>query len=168
MRHIDMKTWPRREHFQLYTAYDQPHLSTCANVDLTSFYSVVNEREISFNLATVYAITRAANAILDFRYRIRGGEMVEHEIVHPSMTIMSDGGLFAFCALDYVEDFPEFAARAARTIASVRENPTLEDEPGRDDVSYMTAIPLVSFITSENPMPSSPADSGPQLASAKI
>jgi chloramphenicol O-acetyltransferase len=31
-------------------------------------------------VATVYVITRAANAIPEFRYRIRGGEVVEHEI----------------------------------------------------------------------------------------
>ena len=34
----------------------------------------------SLNVATVYVITRAANAIPEFRYRIRGGEVVEHEI----------------------------------------------------------------------------------------
>jgi chloramphenicol O-acetyltransferase len=37
----------------------------------------------------VYAITRAANAIPEFRYRIRPGQVVEHEVVHPGITVLA-------------------------------------------------------------------------------
>jgi chloramphenicol O-acetyltransferase type A len=103
-------------------------------VDLTAFYPVVKQRGISFNVATVYVITRAANAIPEFRYRIRAGEVVEHEIVHPSTTILTHEDLFSFCTLDYSEDFSLFAARAAEQVAFVQAHPTLTDEPGRDDL----------------------------------
>ena len=168
MRHISVNTWPRRRHFELYCGYDHPHFSMCANVDLTAFLPVVKERGLSLNLATVYVITRAANAIPEFRYRIRGTQVVEHEVVHPAITILTEGDLFSFCALDYVEDFPEFAARAAETITCVQDDPTLEDEPGRDDFLFMTAIPWVSFTAFEHPMHLSPADSVPRFAWGKI
>jgi len=71
MRHINLETWPRREHFSFFNAWDYPHFSLCANVDLTAFYPVVKQRGISFNVATVYVLARAANAIPEFRYRIR-------------------------------------------------------------------------------------------------
>jgi chloramphenicol O-acetyltransferase type A len=168
MRHIDMKTWSRREHFKTYSAFDHPHFGMCANVDLTTFLPVVKERGISLNVATVYAITRAANAIPEFRYRIREDEVVEHEHVHPSITILTDEDLFSFCALDYIEDFSEFAARTEETITHVREHPTLENQPGRDDFLYMTAIPWVSFTSFMHPMHLDPADSVPRLAWGKI
>jgi len=68
MHQIDIQTWPRREHFKVFSAFDHPHFSLCANVDLTAFYPVVKQRGISFTVATVYILARAANAIPEFRY----------------------------------------------------------------------------------------------------
>jgi chloramphenicol O-acetyltransferase type A len=168
MRTIDMQTWSRREHFKVYSAFDHPHFSMCANVDLTTFYPVVKQRGISFNVATVYVLARAANAIPEFRYRIRPGEVVEHEIVHPATTILTNDDLFTFCTFDYTEDFSLFAARAAEQIAYVKEHLTLEDEPGRDDLLFMTAIPWVSFTSFMHPMHLHPADSVPRFAWGKF
>ena len=56
MRTIDTQTWSRREHFKLYSAFDHPHFGMCANVDLTTFYPVVKQRGISFNVAIVYVL----------------------------------------------------------------------------------------------------------------
>jgi len=140
----------------------------CANVDLTAFYPVVKQRGISFTVATVYVLARAANAIPEFRYRIRAGEVVEHEIVHPAATILTDDDLFSFCTFDYIEDFSLFAARAAAQIAYVQEHPTLEGEPGQDDLLYMTAIPWVSFTSFMHPLQLHPADSVPRFAWGKF
>jgi chloramphenicol O-acetyltransferase type A len=168
MRTIDMQAWPRREHFKVFSSWDYPHFSMCANVDLTAFYPVVKQRGISFNVAIVYVLARAANAIPEFRYRIRPGEVVEHEIVHPATTILTNEDLFTFCTFDYAEDFSEFAARAAEQIAYVKEHLTLEDEPGRDDLLFMTAIPWVSFTSFMHPLHLHPVDSVPRFAWGKF
>jgi chloramphenicol O-acetyltransferase type A len=168
MRHIDMQTWSRREHFKVFSAFDHPHFSMCANVDLTIFYPVVKQRGLSSNVAIVYVIARAANAIPEFRYRIRAGKVVEHEIVHPATTILTDDDLFTFCTFDYTEDFSLFAARAAEQIAYVKEHLTLEDEPGRDDLLFMTAIPWVSFTSFMHPLHLDPVDSVPRFAWGKF
>ena len=168
MRHINLETWPRREHFRVFSALGYPHFSLCANVDLTAFYPVVKQRGISFNVAIVYVLSRASNAIPEFRYRIRAGEVVEHEIVHPSTTILTGEDLFSFCTFDYTEDFSLFAARAAEQIAYVKEHRTMEDEPGRDDLLYMTAIPWVSFTSIMHPIDLNPADSVPRFAWGKF
>ena len=168
MRHIHLETWPRRELFKVFSTWDYPHFSMCANVDMTAFYTVVKQRGISFTVATVYILARAANAIPEFRYRIRLGEVVEHEIVHPSTTILTNEDLFSFCTIDYVEDFSEFAARAADKIAYVQEHLTLEYDPERDDLLFMTAIPWVSFTSFMHPLHLHPADSVPRFAWGKF
>jgi len=140
----------------------------CANVDVTGFYPVIKQRGISLNVAIVYVLTRAANAIPEFRYRIRSGGVVEHEIVHPSTTILTNEDLFSFCTFDYVEDFSLFAARAAEQIAYVQEHPTLENVPGKDDLLFMTAIPWVTFTSFMHPMHLHPADSIPRFAWGKF
>ena len=164
MRHIDMSTWPRREHFKLFSTFDHPEFSLCANVDLTEFYPPVKRRGLSFTVAVVYVLARAANSIPEFRYRIRGAEVVEHEVVHPSATFLVDEDLFTFCTIEYAQDFPEFARIATRRIAQVREHPTLEDEPGQDDLLFMTALPWVSFTSLVHPMAVHGGDSVPKIA----
>ncbi len=168
MRQINLETWPRREHFKVFSTWDYPHFNMCANVDLTEFYPFVKQRDISFNVATVYVLARAANAIPEFRHRIRAGEVVEHEVVHPATTILTNEDLFSFCQIDYTEDFSLFTARAAERIAYVKEHPTVKDESGQDDRLFMTAIPWVSFTSFMHPLDLSPADSVPRFAWGKF
>jgi chloramphenicol O-acetyltransferase type A len=164
MRHIDMETWPRRDHFLLFSGYDYPHFSMCANVDLTAFYPVLKERGISFTVATVYVLARVANEIPEFRYRIRSGKVVEHDIVHPGITLLTGGDVFSFVWFDYAADFSLFAAGAAERVAAAREGSSLEYDPEQDDGLYMTAIPWVSFTSFMHPLPLSPPDSVPRFA----
>jgi chloramphenicol O-acetyltransferase type A len=168
MRYIDMQTWPRREHFKVFSAFDHPHAGLCANVDLTAFYPAVKQRGYSITVALVYAISRAANAIPEFRYRIRAGKVVEHEIVHPSVTILAHDDLFTFCTTEYTEDFALFTARAAERIAYVKEHPTLQDEPEQDNLLFMSAMPWVSFTSVLHPLNLQPADSVPRFAWGKF
>jgi len=168
MRHISLETWPRRDHFKVFSTWDYPHFSLCANAGLTAFYPVVKQRGISFTVAIVYLIARAANAIPEFRYRIRPDGVVEHEIVHPATTILTKEDLFTFCTFEYATDFALFAPRAAEQIAYMQEHPTVKAQPGRDNVLYMTAIPWVSFTSFMHPLQLYPADSVPRFAWGKF
>jgi chloramphenicol O-acetyltransferase type A len=113
-------------------------------------------------------LARAANAIPEFRSRIRGEKVVEHEIVHPSTTILADDDLFTFCTIEYTEDFVTFSARAGEQIAYVRENPYVENDLEQDQLLYMTAIPWVSFSSFMHPIDLSPVDSVPRFAWGKF
>jgi chloramphenicol O-acetyltransferase type A len=167
MRLIDLETWSRREHFRFFNAWEYPHFSMCANVDLTSFYPALKRRNISFTVAVVYVIARAANEIPEFRYRIRGDEVVEHEIVHPATTILVSEDIFSFCFFRYFEEFSLFAAKAAEEIDCVKKRLIIKDEPGQDDLLFMTAIPWVSFTSFMHPLDLRPADSIPRFAWGK-
>ncbi len=168
MRNIDMQTWPRREHFNTYSTFDHPHFGLSADVDLSTIYPAVKQSGQSITVVIVYILSRAANAITEFRHRIRVGEVVEHEIVHPSITILANEDLFSFCTLEYSTNYSEFAARAEEKIAYVQGHPTLADEPGQDDLLFMTAIPWVSFTSFMHPMNLQPADSVPRFAWGKF
>ena len=96
MRVIDLETWPRRRHFELYHGLDYPHVGLCANVDISAFRPAVRERGVSFTVAAAYVLARAANELPEFRLRIRGDQVVEHEVVHPSFTVLNEQELFSF------------------------------------------------------------------------
>jgi chloramphenicol O-acetyltransferase type A len=163
-----MHTWPRRTHFDFYRTFDDPHFSVCADVDLTTFRPAIKERGTPVTVAIVYVLARAANAIPELRQRIRGDQVVEHEVVHPSITILSDDDLFSFCLFDYSADFATFAHGATERIALVQSNPILSNEPGQDNLLFMTAIPWISFTSFTHPTLSHRSDSVPRIAWGKF
>jgi chloramphenicol O-acetyltransferase type A len=168
MREIELAAWPRRKHYDIYRSWDYPHFNMCANVDVSLFHQAAKQRGISFTIAIMYLISRVANAIPEFRYRIRGETVVEHEIVHPSTTYITEGDLFSFCTVDYSENFDEFSARAAEKIAVLKECPTIDTDPYRDDLLFMTPIPWISFTSFMHPIDLSPVDSVPRFAWGKF
>jgi chloramphenicol O-acetyltransferase type A len=167
MNKIDLDTWLRRQQFEYFRQLNHPHFSLCANLDLTVFFPYVKAGGFSFTIAFLYLVTRAANAVPEFRLRIRGDEVVEHETVSPSMTVLLDNGLFSFCTVEYTPVFPEFALDAARSMEEVKRDPVLNDLPGRDDLLFLTVIPWVSFTSFEHPMDLHPGDCIPRISWGK-
>lgn len=167
LRHIDMETWPRRQHFQFFHGIAQPHAGLCANVDISLLRNAVKQGGYSINTAIIYVLTAAANAVPEFRQRIRGDDVIEHEIVHPATTILAEGHLFSFCTFGYTADFAAFAAHVGEQIAYRQANPSLEDEPGRDDLLFLSAVPWVSFTAVFHPM-RQPVDSIPRITWGKF
>src|ERR1044071_9753488 len=151
MRYIDMQTWSRRNHFKVFSSFNHPHFNMCVNVDVTAFYPFVKRNGYSLTVSMVYIISRTSNAIPEFRQRIRGEQVVEHEIVNPRFSILIDQDLFSFCAVEYAEDFSEFARRAAKSISHLKAHPALEGNPEQYDVLYMSPIPWISFTSFTHP-----------------
>jgi chloramphenicol O-acetyltransferase type A len=168
MRTIDMQNWPRLEHFNFFSTFDHPHFSMCVHVDVTPFQPFVKQHGWSLTVAVAYVIARAANAIPEFRQRIRGGQVVEHEVVHPSYSLLVRDDLFGFCTIMYAENFSLFVQRATKSIEFTRVHPELSNDPVRDDMLYMSPIPWVSFTSFEHPMRLQPPDSIPRFAWGRI
>lgn len=167
MKEIDINTWPRKKHFEVYNSFDYPHFNLCANLDITSLYSEVKSHGFSLHSTLIYIFSRTANDLPEFRWRIRGDKVVEHEVVHPSSSIMTGNNLFSFCTIQYKHSFPEFYENAETTIATTRQHPSLEDEPGQDDLLFMTSIPWVSFTGFVHPIHMHPVDSVPRISWGK-
>ena len=167
MRRIPLETWARREHYETFSNFEQPHFAMCANMDITSFYPYTKGQAHSFTVVVVYLIARAANAVPEFRQRIREDGVIEHEVVHPSTTILTEGDLFTFCTIEYAKEYPAFALLAAEQIAYVKEKPTLKEDKHQDDLLFMTPIPWISFTSFMHPLPSWPPDSVPRFAWGK-
>lgn len=168
LRIIDLSTWSRRKHFEVFKGFDYPHFNLCANLDVTSFFPAVRQSGVSFSAAVAYWLAYTANQMVEFRTRIRGEQVVEHTIVHPSMTVLVENELFSFCTIPYTSDFATFIRQAAEKIAWVQQHPTLEDEPGQDDLLFLSSIPWVSFTSLAHPIHMHPVDSVPRLAWGKV
>ncbi|MVN85426.1 chloramphenicol acetyltransferase [Deinococcus sp. HMF7620] len=169
MKTLDLNTWPRRPHFDFFRGYTQPHFSVTAPVDITAFRTQVQGRQVAFTPAVTYVLSRAANELTPFRWRIRGDEVVEHESVHPSVTDAgAESELFHFCLLPYQPDARGFLQGAAAALAASRAQPGLDEDPVQDDVLYLSSLPWVAFTAITHAMPLAPADSIPRLSTGRF
>ncbi|NQS92594.1 MAG: chloramphenicol acetyltransferase [Chloroflexi bacterium] len=168
MRTINLEGWPRKEHYLFFSGFDYPYFSLCADMDITTFLPLIRENNISFTAAVMYLVARAANGIPEFRQRVREGNPVEHEVVHPSAAILSKNNLFTFCTVIYEPGFKEFTQKAAEEIRRIKTEPTLEEKIQDDSMLFMTSIPWVSFTSLTHPVKLSPADSVPRFAWGKF
>lgn len=164
MRIIDQQAWVRQKHFAMFHQLGWPYLNLCADVFVEQLRAAAQARKQSFMLMMTYVASRAANAQVEFRYRIRGDSVVEHTVVHPSPTFPVADDLFSFCVVDYAEPFGAFMERAAAQIARRTASPSLVDEAGQDNLLFMTSLPWVSFTNITHAVPLNPPDSIPRIA----
>ena len=168
MKVIEFSDEHRRKHFEFFRNMSHPHFNICSRVEISQLLSVLKARQLRFSPTIVYSIARTANEIPAFRQRIREGLVVEHESVHPSFTVLTEASdVFSFCTVTYQSSYSTFTRDTLDKIATMQKQPSMEDEEGRDDYLYLSAIPWVSFTGIQHAMPDNPADSVPRIAWGK-
>ncbi|GAA0076000.1 chloramphenicol acetyltransferase [Clostridium sp. CTA-5] len=167
MRFIDIENWKRKEHYNYFKKMDYPHFNICANIDITKFYKYIKENELPFFISILYASSKAANSIKEFKLRIREDKVIEHEIVNPSFTVMTDDKIFSFCKSNYIDNFNEFKVNTLKEIENVKNNIIIKDEVIGDDVVYITSIPWISFTNLTHPINIDDTASIPRIAWGK-
>lgn len=168
MKTIDLKTWKRRDHYNLYKNLEYPYLNITANVNISNLYNWSKSNNISLFSCIAYQTTRAANHIPELRLRIRGDQVVEHPMVHPSFTVLTDDETFGFATIQYTPDFSVFSRNIIAGIESTKKDPSIHDEPGRDDMVFLSTMTWVSFTQISHPLPLNPPDSFPRITWGKF
>lgn len=155
-RTIDLETWDRRSTFFGFHGYDFPYLVIGADLRLGSLVDWCKRHAVSPYLAVVYVMTRAANEIAAFRLRIRGDEVIEHDVLHADYTVPV-GETFAIKRVPYVPAFAAFAKAAEATPAHdfppvVRgSDDDYAADPWDDHWVYMSCLPWFSFTHAVQP-----------------
>lgn len=168
MKYLNTEEYPRSKHFQLFRQMDYPHFNICANLDITGLQIFLQKHKQSFFKTMVCLSVKAANDIEEFHYRIRADKVVIHDRVDPSFTVLSTADVFSFCTVRYQDDLAKFYQEITERMAAIQGQVSVEDEPGRDDLLYITSIPWVSFTSISHPINLHPVDSIPRIAWGKF
>ena len=168
MKYIDIESWNRKDHFNYFKQFDYPHFNVCANIDITRTYKHIKEKGLPFFISMLYIASNAANSIKEFKLRIRGGSVVEHETVSPSFTVMTENEVFNYCTAPFMDDFFSFRASTSELIEKAKRSAGLDDDLERDDLLYITSLPWVSFASITHPINMHPVDSIPRISWGKF
>lgn len=168
MKIIEFKQAHRKKHFEFFNGMNHPHFNLCGNVEITGLLQQIKAKKLPFTPVLVWVLSKCANDIPALKQRIRGGQIVEHEFVHPSFSVETDeADVFSFCEVKFQESSSLFIENAKSIIKKMRTNPRMEDEHGRDDYLFMSAIPWISFTSIQHAMSYHPHDSVPRITWGK-
>ncbi len=168
-KNIDVQSWSRKAHYNLFKEMDYPHFNICSNVDITLFKDFIKQNNIPFFRAMIFLASKIANSIPEFNYRIQSDDkVVEYDYTHPSFTVMSKPDLFGFCTVDYSEDYTTFSNRTDKEMKILQNEVNIEDAWERDDLIYITSLPWISFTSVTHPVNLSKTDSIPRICWGKF
>lgn len=163
---LDLATWKRRRHFELFRHSSHPFFSVTVDVDVTRVWQRRAADGGSFFLPAVFALLRAIDDSEPLRLRIRADEVWRHEHVGLGTTILRADETFAFARLDLAPSYQEFRAVAAPAIAEAKASLTLDPMDDVDDLIYHSTMPWLRFTAYTNAM--SGTDSIPRIMFGKV
>lgn len=168
MKKIDLETWNRKAHFELFSQFKEPFFGICTEVDCTSMYSNSRERKESFFIHYLYASLKAANLAETFRYRIKGKEVLIYDHTDASPTINREDGTFGFAYIPYNEDKASFYKNAISEIERVRSETDLIPALSAENVIHYSTIPWIRFTALSHARQLGDSDSIPKITFGKM
>lgn len=167
MKYIDIDNWPRKHIFEFFKGFDYPHFNLTTNLDITKIYYFSKEKNIPLSKFIIYLISKSLNDIPEFKQRLRGDKVIQHDVIHPSYTILNDNKLFNFCNTSFYDDLNKFIEETIKIEEITKKQTELLELGSRDDLIYMTCIPWVSFTSVMHPVHKPQFDSVPRVAWGK-
>jgi len=143
MKYIDVSTWKRAMHCEVFRNSVQPQYCVTFDVDITNFLSWVKKRRFSFTFSFVYAVTKCANEIEEFRCRFVEGKPAIFETIHTSFTYLDNSTeLFKVVNVPMQDTMKEYVKLAAQTAEKQKE---YFIGPLGNDVFQCSPMPWVTY-----------------------
>jgi len=166
--YLDVTNWARRDLFEFFRDYDRPHFNICTRLDVTRLLNLLRDHpDISVSLAYLYSALRVANEIEPFRYRLKEGKVIVHEVINGGTTVLLPNESFSYAYFDYQKDFEAFVLAAGESIRRVQAEGSLKPTM-RDDLVYFTVLPWVSFTSFAHARTPGRGESVPRIAFGKF
>lgn len=168
-KYLDLRNWARREVFEFFSGFDKPYFNICTRLDVTNLLTLLRDRpNVSVSLAYHYFALRAANEIEPFRYRLREGKVIVHDVIHGGTTVLLPSENFTLAYFDYEANFDKFIEQAQRAVKEVLSGDgAFRPNPG-DDRIHFTALPWVAFTSFSHARNWGREDSIPKIAFGKF
>lgn len=168
MQVINIDTWERKEHYNFFRGLDYPQYNICMNIDITNFIDKIKQRKLPFYYAMTYAATKVLNSVDAFKYRIREGQVVLYDQIDPSFTeLVKETELFKIVTVPMQDTIEEFVQLAKQKSEEQKEYFPFQNAVERDDVTYITCIPWITFTQLTHPISLNKEESVPRISWGK-
>ena len=171
-KYLDVENWGRREVFEFFIDFDKPYFNISTQLDITRLLTALRDRtdrgKVSLSMAYHYFALRAANEIEPFRYRLRDGKVIIHDVIHGGTTVLLPNENFTLAYFEYDPSFAKFMAGAERAMQSAQTGDGAFRPNARDDMIHFTTLPWISFTSFSHARNWGREDSVPKIAFGKF
>ena len=168
MEKIDIETWDRKDHFNFFKMVPYPIYNICFDIDISRLKGYTQDKSLSFNLSMIFIVTESLNEIDNFRYRLRGNDVVLHEALTPSYTDIAEGSeLFKMVTVEMDPDLVRFVQKSKQKAAQQTKYFIPSDFMNRDDFVFYSIIPWISFTSIDHTVNCKQGDAIPRVTFGK-
>lgn len=140
---IDEKTWKRAMHCMVFRNSVEPAFCVTFELDITNFLPKVKEKNYSFTMAMIYAVSKCANEIEEFRYRFLDGKVVLFDRIDTAFTYLNkETELFKVVNVPMCDSMEGYVSLALKTAEKQKEYFT---GPLGNDIFQFSPMPWVSY-----------------------
>ncbi|MCH5210184.1 MAG: chloramphenicol acetyltransferase [Oscillospiraceae bacterium] len=140
---IDEKTWKRAVHCAVFRNSIEPAFCVTFELDITNFLRKIKEQKYSFTMAMIFAVSKCANEIEEFRYRFLNGNVVLFDKIDTAFTYLNkETELFKVVNVPMMDTMGEYVTTA--TVA-VKEQKEYFTGPLGNDVFQFSPMPWISY-----------------------
>lgn len=140
---IDEKNWKRVMHCMIFRNSIEPAFCVTFELDITNFLKKIKERKYSFTMSMIYAVSKCANEIEEFRYRFVDGKVVLFDRIDTAFTYLNkEAELFKVVNVPMTDTMEEYIYLASKIANEQKEYFT---GPLGNDVFLFSPMPWVSY-----------------------
>lgn len=140
---VDESQWKRALHCTIFRNSVEPAFCITFRLDITNFLSKIRNQKYSFTMALIYAVSKCANEVEEFRYRFVDGKVVLYDRIDTAFTYLNqDTELFKVVNVpmqDNMKDYVELASKMAV------EQEAYFTGPLGNDVFQFSPLPWISY-----------------------
>ncbi|MDD3242874.1 MAG: CatA-like O-acetyltransferase [Eubacteriales bacterium] len=163
---IDLESYPRKKHFAYFKGLAYPYVGVTVNVEITDWLRVVRAQGYPFFLSFLYAATRAANSVPQFRQRISEDRIIEYEACSSSYTVALPDETYCYCEVACELPIGEFIAYAKDRQEQAAAAASVDDGADAQSLFFVSSLPWLTYTNLLQPVPV-PADSNPRISWGK-
>ena len=169
MKHeINLSTWKRREHFEVFKNFDEPLFGITVKVECSAAYKKAKNSGWPFSLYYLYLSMQAANEIEEFRYRIEDDKVYCYDSVGAGPTIFREDETYGCAYFPYNININSFMQQAIAETARVKAEEGLKFPYPDENILHYSTLPWADFTAVNHARILSRDKSIPKITFGKI
>lgn len=149
MTPINLASWSRAQHFELFKDFSQPYFNVCVHVDMQQLYLTCKSRKHSFFQTYIFLALRACHQYSPMLLRIIDDAPWQLQSTRASVVELAPDDTFRFSYFCLCNDFRQFSLHAKQMSDAAKQqdlfSSAFAQTEGQADLIHVSVLPWLDF-----------------------
>ncbi|MBU2971888.1 chloramphenicol acetyltransferase [Pseudoalteromonas sp. C2R02] len=151
MTKIDLKTWPRAQHFEFFKGFSDPYFNITVNLNVKDLFVFAKNNRLSFFHSYLFLTLKAANNYQPMCLRIKNDDALAVKPVNASVVQLCEDESFRFSYIDYDNNFNQFDSKAKLAADKAKRADFISNDfnnnEGQLNTLHISVLPWLNFTS---------------------